>query len=272
VVKDKYKRYFAYGGDALSTISTGQKYQYTSQPCDDDGSFDLYYYGARYYDPVLGRFTSRDPMEGKYPSWNPYSYGADDPMRNRDINGLWIKEENANAFIKAVATYVSTPYKQCDCSKLVFNALSDIAAQGIGTQLLSNKSSLCKYGRVSTNMLNAAKAGSYNLSATDFILSNAKVGDLLIAPGHVEIIVEVTPEGVYTIGSGDSGVKKRPFLIDPEDPKSYKKVFTSKPELVKITEDEEGNGKGDKEQAEEESSKDHFEGWGPEYSYPNYKW
>jgi hypothetical protein len=32
VVKDKYKRYFAYGGDGLSTISTGQKYRYTGYP------------------------------------------------------------------------------------------------------------------------------------------------------------------------------------------------------------------------------------------------
>ncbi len=69
VVKDKYKRYFAYGGGASQTVSTGQKYQYTGQPYDDDGAFGLYYYGARYYDPVLGRFTSRDPKVPKCPSW-----------------------------------------------------------------------------------------------------------------------------------------------------------------------------------------------------------
>jgi hypothetical protein len=38
VVKDKYKRYFAYGGGASQTVSTGQKYQYTGQPYDDDGT------------------------------------------------------------------------------------------------------------------------------------------------------------------------------------------------------------------------------------------
>jgi RHS repeat-associated protein len=77
VVKDKYKRYFAYGGGAIQTVSTGQKYQYTGQPYDDDGAFDLYYYGARYYDPVIGRFTSRDPKAGKYPSLGTYSYALD---------------------------------------------------------------------------------------------------------------------------------------------------------------------------------------------------
>jgi hypothetical protein len=40
VVKDKYKRYFAYGGGASQTVSTGQKHQYPGQPYDDDGAFD----------------------------------------------------------------------------------------------------------------------------------------------------------------------------------------------------------------------------------------
>ncbi len=91
VVKDKYNRYFAYGGGANQTISTGQKYRYTGQPFDDDGAFDLYYYGARYYDPVLGRFTSRDAMASKYPGWSPYAYTLDNPIKSIDPNGKWVE-------------------------------------------------------------------------------------------------------------------------------------------------------------------------------------
>ena len=87
VVKDRYKRYFAYGGGASQTVSTGQKYQYTGQPYDDDSAFDLYYYGARYYDPVIGRFTSRDPKAQKYPELSPFVYAGDNPLKYIDPNG-----------------------------------------------------------------------------------------------------------------------------------------------------------------------------------------
>jgi len=59
-VKDMYKRYYAYGDAAEQTVSTGQKYRYTGKPFDDEGAFDLYYYGARYYDPRLGQFIAVD--------------------------------------------------------------------------------------------------------------------------------------------------------------------------------------------------------------------
>jgi hypothetical protein len=47
--------------------------------------------GARLYDPVLGRFTSRDPVfgEAKTPmSLNRYVYGWDNPVSNHDPDGL----------------------------------------------------------------------------------------------------------------------------------------------------------------------------------------
>lgn len=46
-----------------------------------------YYYGARYYDPELGRFLAMDPAAGKYPGWSPYAYTLDNPIRNVDPDG-----------------------------------------------------------------------------------------------------------------------------------------------------------------------------------------
>ncbi|PIZ70845.1 hypothetical protein COY07_06070 [Candidatus Peregrinibacteria bacterium CG_4_10_14_0_2_um_filter_43_11] len=48
------------------------------------------YYGARYYDPVIGRFTSMDPWEGdlKDPqTLNKYSYARNNPVRYVDPTG-----------------------------------------------------------------------------------------------------------------------------------------------------------------------------------------
>ncbi|HEC95698.1 MAG TPA: hypothetical protein ENI50_01580 [Euryarchaeota archaeon] len=46
-----------------------EKYKYTGKEKDITG---LYYYGARYYNPEIGRFTTRDPEEGDI--MNPQSF------------------------------------------------------------------------------------------------------------------------------------------------------------------------------------------------------
>lgn len=86
-VKDRYV-YFAFGGPDEQTLVTANMRRYTGKPFDRDHGLDLYYYGARYYDPSLGRFTQVDPLRGKYPSWGPYVYTLDNPMRYVDPDGM----------------------------------------------------------------------------------------------------------------------------------------------------------------------------------------
>jgi RHS repeat-associated protein len=86
VVKDKHQ-YFAFGESWFEETNTNQSYRYTGKPLDSESGLDIYYYGARYYDPELGRFLGIDPLASKYPSWSPYAYAADNPLRNVDPNG-----------------------------------------------------------------------------------------------------------------------------------------------------------------------------------------
>lgn len=69
---------------------TGYKnpYKFTGKELDAD--IGLYYYGARYYNPAIGRFVSMDPWEGdlKDPqSLNKYSYVRNNPLRYVDPTG-----------------------------------------------------------------------------------------------------------------------------------------------------------------------------------------
>jgi RHS repeat-associated protein len=49
--------------------------------------FQLYDYGARFYDPVIGRFTTIDRFAEKYKSYSSYVYTLDNPIKTIDING-----------------------------------------------------------------------------------------------------------------------------------------------------------------------------------------
>ena len=58
----------------------------------------LYHYDnhARIYDPITGRFTTIDPLAGKYPSLTPYNHCANNPLSYIDPDGRVIRDAEGN--------------------------------------------------------------------------------------------------------------------------------------------------------------------------------
>ena len=57
-----------------------------------DPESNLYYLRARQYDPLTGRFLSKDPIKGKITqplTQNPYAYSFNNPINYSDPSGLW---------------------------------------------------------------------------------------------------------------------------------------------------------------------------------------
>jgi RHS repeat-associated protein len=82
--------YDPFGNLLTSTSSTLTAYGFTGEWADSSG---LEYLRARYYDPSLGIFTSRDPVRGTLTepmTLNPYSYAVNDPLRYTDPSGEFI--------------------------------------------------------------------------------------------------------------------------------------------------------------------------------------
>ena len=80
--------YYPYG--ATLSSSTGQNvqpYKYNGKELDRMHRLNLYDYGARQYDPVIGQFTQIDPLCEKKPWQSPYTYGRNNPLRFIDPDG-----------------------------------------------------------------------------------------------------------------------------------------------------------------------------------------
>jgi RHS repeat-associated protein len=76
-----------YGDLSGSQAGAVGKNKFTGKEWDDEHSLNWNYFGARYYDPAIGRFLSVDRFADKYPSHTPYHYTLNNPVRFIDING-----------------------------------------------------------------------------------------------------------------------------------------------------------------------------------------
>ena len=68
-------------------------YGFNGQEKDDEikGSGNSYDFGARSYDPRIGRFKSIDPYTVAFPAHSPYSYALNNPIYLVDADGMYPK-------------------------------------------------------------------------------------------------------------------------------------------------------------------------------------
>ena len=81
------------------------KYSFNAKELDEETG--MYYYEARYYAPPT--FTSRDPLFEKYPTFTPYAYCANNPVKFIDPTGMELvltgELEDINSFIKIINSF-----------------------------------------------------------------------------------------------------------------------------------------------------------------------
>ena len=71
----------------LYAKSLQQPYKFNGKEYDSMYSLCMYDFGARMYDPLLGRWNAVDPLCEKYYSWSPYVFCLNNPIRNIDTDG-----------------------------------------------------------------------------------------------------------------------------------------------------------------------------------------
>jgi RHS repeat-associated protein len=98
----KHKGY----NSVVTSTNPGQKYKYNGKEFQDELGLNFYDYGARNYDPALGRWMNIDPLVEKFPSWSPYAYCENNPINMVDPTGLTSESVNSPIYDSKTGKYL----------------------------------------------------------------------------------------------------------------------------------------------------------------------
>ena len=83
---EEMNHYYPFGG-VFASIGNVQPYKYNGKELDAKKGLNWYDYGARMYDPTLGRWHTVDPLAEKFYGITPYNYCFDNPIKYIDPDG-----------------------------------------------------------------------------------------------------------------------------------------------------------------------------------------
>jgi len=126
---------------------------------------------ARYYDCILARFTTQDPLAEKYPWLSPYNHCANNPLRYIDQNGDSIAVLNLGGIIGHSALLIQNENHKWKYYSMNGNNLYKLTDGKIGGK---------PYHDIGSKIFNSPQeflSSSYNKNGTDEQIKNDEVNN-----------------------------------------------------------------------------------------------
>ena len=92
---EEVNNYYPYGGLMGAGVMGVQPYKYGAKELDRENGLDLYDSKARWYDPMIGRTPTQDPLAEKYYEMSPYLWCAANPIANTDPTGMYFNSADS---------------------------------------------------------------------------------------------------------------------------------------------------------------------------------
>ncbi len=175
--------YDPYGSTVTQTGASNPKHKFTGQ--EEDSSTKLYYYGARYYDPQLGRFITADPTV-QHPTdpqdLNRYAYARNNPIIFNDPTGLGFFKK-LFAFLGAIIGNIIAPGIGAVIGGMIGGAIGGMVDAAIkGGSLLKG----AIFGAAEGAMIGAAYGAGGGGPGSNGEIIGAKITDVEMVVGYTE--------------------------------------------------------------------------------------
>ena len=160
---EEVNHYYPFGGlfdEGLQ--NSNQRYKYNGKEFDHKYDLDMYDYGARHYDPALGRWFTVDPLAEKYYSSSPYVYCGNNPVRFIDPNGMWYGDPPSNWLIPSRPKYEYGNNLLTNSLTFANNVSADILNSGISIINTPINAAQTLYKEGVTGLVNSEIAGLKN--------------------------------------------------------------------------------------------------------------
>jgi RHS repeat-associated protein len=104
-------------------VEPSYNYKYNGKELQDELGLNMYDYGARNYDPALGRWMNIDPYAEMYQDNSPFNFVKNDPVLYFDVDGKFRLSEADQRKYKELSDFLQNDVQKLLDNKKILNSI-----------------------------------------------------------------------------------------------------------------------------------------------------